>query len=176
MKNKKLKKMLLSALFLSIGAILPLFTMQIKEIGDSLLPMHIPVMLCGLICGKYYGLSVGFILPIFRSFVFSMPPLYPNSLWMAAELATYGFVIGFIYSCSKKKNTASVYFALISAMILGRIVWGITKSILLGFGGKAFSVAAFLTGGFVDSALGIIIQLILIPIIMKILKNKGVIK
>ena len=46
-----LKKLVLSALFLSIGMVLPFLTMQIKEIGDSLLPMHIPVMLCGVLCG-----------------------------------------------------------------------------------------------------------------------------
>ncbi len=176
MKKSRLQKILLSAMFLSLGAVLPLFTMQIKEIGDSLLPMHIPVMLCGLICGQWYGLAIGFILPIFRSFVFSMPPLYPNALWMAAELCTYGFVIGFIYSRLKKQNTASVYFALITAMLSGRIIWGIAKSILLGFGANYFAITTFISGAFIDSALGIIIQLILIPIIMKIIKNKGVIK
>ena len=51
MKNSNIVKLALSSLFLSIGLFLPLLTSQIKEIGDTLLPMHIPIMLCGLICG-----------------------------------------------------------------------------------------------------------------------------
>ncbi len=98
------RKLLLSALFMAIGTILPLFTAQIKEIGDSLLPMHIPVMLCGLICGPQYGFAVGLLLPVFRAAIFSVPPLYPNAVWMALELATYGFVIGLMYLRRKESG------------------------------------------------------------------------
>lgn len=175
-KKQTVYKTVLAAMFLSIGFVLPIFTSQIKEIGDTLLPMHLPVMLCGLICGWKYGLCVGAILPIFRGFVFGMPPIYPNAVWMAIELATYGFVIGFLYSRMKNKNIVSVYISLVSAMLLGRIAWGISKAVLLGLGGKAFTIAMFIAGGFVDALPGIIIQLILIPLIMEILNRKGVLK
>lgn len=168
--------MLLASLFLALGAILPLFTMQIKEIGDSLLPMHIPVMLCGLICGYKYGFLVGLILPFLRSLIFGMPPIYPNSVWMSAELCTYGLIIGIVYEVLKSKNTLSVYIALICAMLSGRVVWGITKGILLGVGGKTFTLTAFLIGGFADALLGIILQLVLIPVIMKLVNMKVGIK
>ncbi len=36
-------------MFVAIGIVLPFFTGQIQLIGNMLLPMHIPVMLCGLI-------------------------------------------------------------------------------------------------------------------------------
>ena len=74
-----------------------------------MLPMHIPVMLCGLICGAEYGFAVGAVLPFLRSVTVGMPPLYPNSIWMAAELATYGFVIGFLYFSHKKRNISRLY-------------------------------------------------------------------
>lgn len=45
--KKNYKNMVLSALFLAIGIILPFITMQIPRIGNMLLPMHIPVILCG---------------------------------------------------------------------------------------------------------------------------------
>ena len=93
--NSTTKRTVLSAMFLALGMILPLLTMQIKEIGDTLLPMHIPVMLCGLICGYNYGFVVGLILPFLRSVIWGMPPIYPNAVWMALELCTYGFVIGY---------------------------------------------------------------------------------
>ena len=172
MKREKIEKLILSAIFLCIGFVFPMFTMQIKEIGDSLLPMHIPVMLCGLICGYKYGFFVGLILPFLRSLIFSMPPLYPNSIWMSAELCTYGLVIGLVYSLLKNKSIKSVYISLITAMITGRIVWGIFKTLLLGLNGKAFTISAFFIGGFADAALGIVLQLILIPLIMRILNMK----
>ena len=167
MKNKNLKSLIYAALFLAIGIILPLLTGQIKEIGDTLLPMHLPVMLCGLICGWQYGFGVGLIMPFLRSFIFGMPPLYPNAIWMSLELATYGLVIALVFKLLKRKGLVAIYISLISSMLAGRVVWGISKSILLGIMGKAFAFEAFLVGGFVDSILGIIIQLILVPCIFK---------
>ena len=162
-KTKKyIIKPVLAALFLALGMALPLLTGQIKEIGDSLLPMHIPVMICGLVCGYKYGAAVGLMLPFLRSLTFSMPPIYPNAVWMALELATYGLVIGFIYM-KLSKNRLSMYVALITAMIMGRVVWGVSKAVLLGLGGSSFSISAFIVGGFVDSLLGIVLQLIVVP-------------
>jgi len=155
-------------MFLAIGMVLPTLTMQIKEIGDTLLPMHLPIMLCGLICGPIMGGFTGLILPFLRSVTFGMPPIYPNAVWMALELAAYGAVIGVVYLLFKKRNTLAVYVSLVSAMIAGRIVWGIAKAVLMGLGGKSFTFAAFIAGGFVDALPGIVIQLVLIPVIMKI--------
>ena len=157
---------------LSLGIVLPLFTSQIKEIGDSLLPMHLPVMICGLICGWGYGALVGFCLPFVRSLIFSMPPIYPNAVWMAFELATYGFVIGFLYDKKQNKSTSWLYFSLVCSMIFGRIVWGIVKLVLLSVKGNGFTLNAFIMGGFIDALPGIILQLILIPVITKILWRK----
>ena len=168
MKNIKLKKMTLSAMFLALGVVLPFFTGQIKEIGDSLLPMHIPVMLCGLICGAKYGLVTGAVLPILRSVAVGMPPLYPNAVWMSIELATYGFVVGFLYNSWHKKKLLWLYVSLVISMLCGRISWGIAKAVLLGVAGKAFTIQGFIVGGFVDAAPGIILQLVLIPTIIKL--------
>ncbi len=166
------KKLVMTALFLTIGMVLPMLTSQIKEIGDTLLPMHIPVLLCGIICGAGYGAGVGMILPFLRSVTFGMPPLYPNAVWMALELCTYGAVIGSVYKRIKRDGLARIYISLVSAMICGRIVWGLTKWLLLGIAGKSFTLALFISGGFVDALPGIIIQLIIIPIIVNILEKK----
>ena len=72
-KKNYIRNLTLAAMFLAIGLLLPIFTGQIKQIGSMLLPMHIPVILCGLICGRQYGLGVGFILPLLRSAIFGMP-------------------------------------------------------------------------------------------------------
>lgn len=176
MKKNEIKNMVLASMFLGIGFVLPMLTSQIKEIGDTLLPMHIPVMFCGLICGWKYGFAVGLILPFLRGFVFGMPPMYPNAVWMATELAMYGFVIGFIYFRINQKNIKGVYISLISAMILGRLVWGISKAVLLNLNDKVFTVPMFLLGGFVDAVPGIILQLVLIPLVMTILNKRRILK
>lgn len=167
-KKRSIKKVIISAIFLSLGMVLPFFTGQIKEIGDTLLPMHIPVMLCGLICGAKYGFFVGIVLPFLRSITVGMPPLYPNAVWMALELATYGIVIGFLYNKFCKNQIWWLYCSMIISMISGRIVWGITKAILLGIAGNTFTFNAFIMGGIIDSFPGIILQLILIPVIIKL--------
>ncbi|MBQ4510217.1 MAG: ECF transporter S component [Clostridia bacterium] len=171
MNKERIKKLAYSGMFLAIGTLLPLLTGQIKEIGDSLLPMHLAIMLCGLVCGWKYGLAVGLILPFFRSVTFGMPPLYPQAVWMALELATYGAVIAIMYDIFKRKNIGYLYLSLIISMISGRIVWGIAKAILLGVANKPFTFYAFLTGGFVDALPGIILQLILIPIIVTLIER-----
>ncbi|MBR2025429.1 MAG: ECF transporter S component [Clostridia bacterium] len=168
--NRNLK-LTYSGMFLAIGTLLPLLTGQIKEIGDSLLPMHLTIMLCGLICGWKYGLIVGLILPFFRSVTFGMPPIYPQAVWMALELATYGAVIALMYDLFKRKNIGYLYLSLVISMISGRIVWGITKALLLGIANKPFTFEAFIVGGFVDAVPGIILQLILVPCVMLLVER-----
>ncbi len=167
--ENNIKKWILSAMFLALGVVLPFFTGQIKEIGDTLLPMHIPVMLCGLICGGKYGFVCGLLTPFLRAALVGMPPLYPNAVWMSLELATYGFVIGYLYSTFKNKQIWWLYCCLVISMISGRVVWGIAKTILLGVAGKSFTLHAFIIGGFIDSLPGIVLQLILIPVIIKLI-------
>ncbi|MBQ7045819.1 MAG: ECF transporter S component [Clostridia bacterium] len=175
MPKKSVHKITTSALLLCLGLVLPLLTAQVKEIGDTLLPMHFPVLLCSCICGWQYGLSVGFILPFLRSFIFGMPPIYPNAVWMAFELAAYGFAFGFIYSKFKVQKTHHIYISLISAMLFGRVVWGIAKAILLGLKDKPFGISAFIAGGFLDALPGIVLQIIIIPVIILFLSKSKIV-
>ncbi len=166
MKNQKIIRPIISAMFLALGLVLPFLTGQIQHIGNMLLPMHIPVMLCGLICGWQYGAAIGFIMPIMRSMLFGMPHMYPNAIAMAFELAAYGFIIEFLFSHARWQCIKSLYRCLIAAMLGGRAVWGITQCILLGIGADGFGFQAFLAGAFLNAIPGIIIQLVLIPAIM----------
>ena len=166
MQYSKTKNLTLTAMFLAMGLVLPFLTGQIQQVGNMLLPMHIPVFLCALICGWRYGAPMAFILPIMRSFLFGMPPLYPTAVSMAFELATYAFVAGFMYQHSRWQCTRALYRCLIIAMIAGRVVWGIAQAVLLGLSGNAFTMQAFVAGAFLNAIPGIILQLILIPAVM----------
>ena len=172
---KTTKKLTLSAMFIAVGMVLPLLTGQIQQIGSTFLPMHLPVILCGLICGWQYGALIGFILPFLRSVTFGMPPLFPTAIAMAFELATYGLVIGLIYGRSNWQCVISLYRSLIAAMLAGRIVWGIVQIVLLGLIGKSFTWQMFIAGALLNGVPGIVVQLTLIPAIMVALNRTGLV-
>ena len=171
MNNKHLKKIVLSAMFIAIGFVLPFFTGQIQQIGNMLLPMHIPVMLCGLLCGWQYGLAVGFILPLMRSLILSMPVMYPSAIAMAFELATYGLLNGLIFYRAENKSIRHLYFSLIISMLCGRIIWGLSQVTLLGLSGNGYTISAFITSAFANAVPGIVLQLIFIPSLLLIMKK-----
>lgn len=175
MKKNLTKNIALSGFFIALGLVLPFLTGQIPNIGRMLLPMHIPVLLSGYVLGWPYGLIVGFITPLLRSVIFGMPPML-SAVAMAFELATYGFVTGFLYK-RFEKNGLFVYAALIISMICGRIVWGIVSYALYGLGlsGSAFTWAAFIAGAFVNAIPGIILQVVIIPPIVIALKRGNLI-
>lgn len=173
--RKYTRNLTLSALFLALGYVLPFLTGQIPQFGSMLLPMHIPVFLCGLICGWQYGAVIGFILPLTRCLFFSMPPVYV-AIAMAFELATYGFVAGFLYSRARRQGIVALYCSMIIAMLAGRLVWGAAQIVILGLQGNAFTWQAFMAGAFVNAVPGIIVQLVLIPAIMFALDKTGLVK
>jgi uridine kinase/riboflavin transporter FmnP len=175
--SMRTRHLVLSGLFLAMGIILPFFTGQIPQIGSMLLPMHIPVLFCGLICGWQYGALIGFVLPILRFVLFGMPPIYPTGVAMAFELATYGLVIGLCYK-HLPKNIKGQYISLAAAMILGRVVWGGVSAMLYGLGiaglaGKAFTWKMFAMGAVVNAIPGIVLQLVLIPAVMTAFAKTG---
>ena len=174
--KKQIVKLSLSAMFIAIGLVLPFLTGQIRQIGNMLLPMHFPVFLCGMICSWQYGAAVGIILPILRSLIFGMPPLFPTATAMAFELCAYGLVVGFVYGLFKKKNLVAIYVSLFSAMICGRAIWGIVQTILLSSTENPFSFTAFIAGAFTNAVPGIIAQLVLIPAIVFALEKTGAFK
>ena len=154
-------------MFLAIGQILPFVTGQIPEIGKMLCPMHLPVLLCGFICGPRYAAIIGFICPLMRSVLFNMPIMYPSAIGMAFELMTYGLISGLLSEKWGNRSYRDIYAALIIAMIAGRVIWGIAQIVLLGIKGNTFTMSAFLSGAIVNAIPGIILQLILIPLLVK---------
>lgn len=174
--REKTYKLVLSALFLALCLVLPILTGGIPAIGNMLLPMHIPVLLCGLICGWQYGLVVGFVAPLLRSVLFGMPPMYPVAIAMAFELAAYGLIIGLVYTAVHKRGVATLYISLLTAMVGGRLVWGLAEVVLLGMAGNAFTLQAFLSGALLSAVPGILLQLVLIPAVMVALDRTGVVR
>lgn len=171
---KNTRKLILTAMFLAIGQVLPFITGQIPEIGRMLCPMHFPVLLCGFFCGWSYAAVMGFICPLLRSVLFGMPVMFPSAVGMAFELMTYGLTAGLLSRKYGIKSYGSIYLTLLAAMICGRLVWGAAQIILLGISGGTFTMQAFLAGALLNAIPGIVLQLILIPLIVKALGKKPI--
>ena len=99
----RVRRLIYAALYLAIALVLPFVTGQIPQIGEALCPMHIPVLLCGFVCGWPYGLAVGLVAPLLRSALFGMPRLFPTAVAMTPELAVYGALAGLCYRLLPKK-------------------------------------------------------------------------
>lgn len=172
MKRNQLINLALSAMFLALAFVMPFLTGQIQQIGNMLCPMHIPVILCGFVCGGPWGLAVGFIAPFLRSLILGMPPMYPVAFAMAFELAAYGLLSGVLYRVFPKKK-GYIYLSLIISMIIGRLVWGVVQFLCAGLDASAFGFASFWAGAVANAIPGIVLQLVIIPVAVMLFEKNN---
>lgn len=169
------RKISIAGFCLAFCIILPFFTGQIPGIGRVLAPMHIPVLLCGFLCGMPYAFFIGLIAPTLRFILLGIPPIFPIGIAMTFELATYGLVAGFLYKVLSKK-TRNIYVSLIGAMIAGRVIWGIAMFVIACVSELNFSLEMFIAGAFINAIPGIICHIVIIPLIIMPLRRIGVIE
>lgn len=155
------KKSIITAVCIALCYVVPLLFHGVQNAGRVFLPMHLPVFLCGLICGWQYGLLCGLAGPALSSLLTSMPPvaILPS---MMLELAVYGCVSGLMMRFIRTKNTyADLYISLIAALLCGRVVAGLMQALIFSKG--AYSMTAWVSGYVVTSWPGTLIQLVLLP-------------
>lgn len=156
------KRMVTAAICTALCVVLPIAFHVIPNAGAILLPMHIPVLLCGLICGWPYGLVCGLLGPFLSSFT-GMPPLamLPG---MMVECGTYGLVTGLMMRYVRTgKTVPDLYISMVTAMILGRVTSGLAKAWIFTPGTAPF---AWVTTSLVTGIPGIVIQLVLMPVLV----------
>ena len=139
---KQVKYLVMTALCVALGVVLPVTLHAIPNAGSILLPMHIPVLLCGLVCGPVYGLACGILAPLLSSLITSMPPM---------------------------AMLPSMYLSLLGAMLIGRVIYGALNSLI--FRAGEYSLQLWLTGAFVTALPGIAIQLVLLPVLVLALQK-----
>ena len=94
--NQKTKDLVFAALCVALGLIVPQvfhlipFVGAVPNLGGVFLPMHIPVLLCGFLCGWKYGAVCGAVVPFLSSIATGMPVMWPQGVSMIFELAVYG--------------------------------------------------------------------------------------
>ena len=158
MKENQVKKLVMAAMCVALGIVLPMAFHTIQNAGSIFLPMHIPVLICGL--------------PVLSSLFTGMPPaaILPA---MLCELAVYGLITGIcVYGIHTEKQIVKIYGSLITAMLAGRIVSGILKALIFNVGEYSFKI--FITSSFLTGIPGILIQLIFIPVIVLALQKAGI--
>lgn len=163
-KMSYVKKSIITAVCIALCVVLPMAFHSIQNAGSIFLPMHMPVLLCGLICGWPFGLLCGIAGPVLSSLITGMPPMayLPG---MAIELAAYGLVAGIMMQLiHTKKLYIDLYISLSAALIAGRIIAGICKALIFSVG--KYSMAAWATSYFVTAMPGLIIQIVLLPSII----------
>ena len=152
------RRLAYAAVCLALCMVLPFLTGQLPQVG--------------FLCGPWWAMAVGAVAPLLRFALFGMPPLFPTGAAMCFELAAYGLVSGLLYA-RLPKRTRNIYLSLITAMLLGRVVWGGAMVVLLGMSGSVFTWAAFVSGAFAGAVPGIVLHILLIPVIVVALRKAG---
>ena len=167
-----IKKLTLTSVCGALCVVLPIAFHSIPNAGTIFLPMHIPVLICGMICGWPYGLLCGLMGPLLSSAITGMPPvaMQPD---MMVECGTDGAVSGLVLKVLRTGKTyGDLYIALVVAMIAGRVISGIAKALIFSPG---LAMAAWGASSFVTALPGIVIQLVFLPGVVAMLMKAKVI-
>ena len=169
---RPIKKLTLSSVCIALCVVLPIAFHSIPDGGSVFLPMHIPVLICGMLCGWPYGLLCGLMGPLLSSLITGMPPAAVLPAMMV-ECGTYGAVSGLVLKFVRTGKTyLDLYTALVVAMIAGRVISGIAKALIFSPG---LALSAWVTASFVTALPGIVIQLVFLPgVVATLMKAKGI--
>ena len=169
---RSIKKLTLTSVCVALCVVLPIAFHSIPNAGTIFLPMHIPVLICGMICGWPYGLVCGLMGPLLSSAITGMPPVAMLPAMMV-ECGTYGAVSGLVLKVIRTGKTyGDLYIALVVAMIAGRVISGIAKALSFSPG---LAMSAWVASSFVTALPGIVIQLVFLPGVVAMLMKAKVI-
>lgn len=162
-----------TAVCIALCIVLPVALHAVPNGGTLFSPMHLPVLLCGIVCGSGYGLVCGISAPLLSSILTGMPNAgyLPT---MMLELAVYGLVSGLtMLLLHTGRQLADIYISLLAAMLSGRLLAGLAIAFL--FTPGAYSLKLWATGYFLSCFPAIVIQLLVIPFLYLALQRAGLI-
>lgn len=155
----------IASAFIALDVLVPWACHHIHPLaGPTFLPMHIFVILAGLLFGWRAGLLVGLFTPLISFGVSGMPVLaiLPR---ITVELSAYGLAVGFL----RGKLNLRIIWALLGAMFIGRLTLGLAVLLLSrGEANPLLYVWSVVEQGWA----GMLIQLIIIPPLARVLSNR----
>ena len=168
------KKMCICAFLTAMCYVLPQ-AFHILPLGVALSPMHLPVLLCGLVCGWPYGLFCGLVGPVLSYLLSSMPPVQ-MLISMVPELGVYGLAAGLGMKLIRTgKILPDICLSLLPALVLGRIVGGAVQALLYLSNTESYTIAMWVSSYVVGTLPAIVLQLILLPALVWALMRAGLI-
>lgn len=79
---------------------------------------------------------------------------FSDGACMAFELAAYGAISGLMHRFLPRKKPY-IYVSLLTAMLVGRLIWGAAMLICMGITGGSFAFTAFLSGAVLNAVPGL---------------------
>lgn len=161
------KELVLSGVLLGVGLLLPMVFHMFSMTGPIFLPMHIPVLIGGILLPPSLALALGIITPVVSSILTGMPVAFPMAIIMAFELGTYGLTA----SIATRKLKLNPLLSLIIAMIDGRIAAGLVVAVLVQLFGLQMNPIMFVKGAIITGLPGLLIQIVFIPTLIYAIKK-----
>ncbi|NLB80454.1 MAG: ECF transporter S component [Clostridiaceae bacterium] len=168
---KSTKRIIFTGLLIAIGILFStvLHIIPTNLPGSMFSPLHLPVFICAIICGRRYGIVCGLLMPYISFLTMGMPPIYPVAIAMSIELIVYAAVCATVFNFNWFKDNIMIraFFSILIAQLIGRFAGGISTALLLGYGGKEYLFSTFVVSYFINTWIAIVIQLVIIPPIVK---------
>lgn len=168
------RELALGGLLGALGLVLPLAFHMVPQGGPMFLPMHLPILVLGLLVRPTIAGTVGVIVPLLSFLLTGMPPV-PTVVFMCLELGTLGAVASLLSRLMRRSPLAAPWAATLGAIIAARAMAGVavmTVGPLMGFRRPVIEYLGFVI---VTGLPGIIIQLTVVPLLITYLKRVGVI-
>jgi len=149
----KVRNLILTGMFIAMGIMLPIAFHAFGGLGPKLLPMQFPILLAGYFLCPQYAVAVGVLTPILSGLLTHMPPVLPAMPCLVIEFGAYALFLSVLKINNK-------YLKLLVTLALGKTVllaFALTSPMFWGF------AVAQLTNGFI----GMIWQIVLVPIVVK---------
>ena len=173
LKYTDIRSYVVTVAFVLLSVAVPWVFHQFHLAGPTFLPMHIFVLVAGLVCGWRAGLVVGLFIPL-ASYAVSGMPVLQILPQITVELSAYGLIAGVL----REKFSLRVIWSLLGAMIGGRIVLCLVVLIIYTVLGESYSpLGAESTPLFVLWSVvklgwpGIVIQLVSLPLLIRVVEK-----
>lgn len=168
MKKISILHVLVSFLLTAVAAVLLL----IPEPGGTYVRLFglelLPVVLCGTLCGDFFGLLSGLVVPSASLLLLPETVFMPDTFGQMILLAASGFFAGWVF----RKLRYSIPAAMIG-ILAGRIAYGLFMLLFCFFSGTVYTSEAFLSEAVIEVWPGLLVCLSVTPILMRLLHMLG---
>ena len=168
LKYTDIRSYVFTVSFVLLSVATPWVFHQFHLAGSTFLPMHIFVMMAGLLFGWRAGLAVGLLTPL-ASYAVSGMPVLPVLPQIIVEISAYGLIAGVL----REKFNTRVIWALLGAMLGGRLVLLLSVLVIYLVAGESSSPLGLESNPLLvlwsvikQGGPGIVLQIISIPLII----------